>query len=723
MYIDDVYFSTLTGSNFDLLDLDRVEISRGPQGTLAGMNSMGGSIKLFTKKPDGKGGGYAEATYGSRNRTDFRGAADFTILEDQLFARIAGVARNQDGYVTRYDFACTHPALAASYNIPSYQDKTGCKLGTEGGKSYAGTRGSLRWLASDRLEINLSGDITRDNSEATPQTLLFVGTYTPTSLNPGDANTTFPRHSTAPTNGLAWWNPTTGTSPFISYTPYGPYAGDTFTKSPYVTYATFMDTLPSDGTAPWKAEPKSYVNGWGLSGNIDYQVTDAIKLVSVTSFRRYTAYWGQDYDSTPLGNALLTYYTWHRQFSQELRLQGQLFDSAVNWVLGGFYFAQKSHYGGRNELGPFSFIQDDTIPAKNKALFANVSWDITDKLQINGGLRYTKESKTFEYGRGGILGNAYPPCVVNGVNYGNVHPIFCGLNGAVGNFGGNKVDYRGVVQYQWTPALMTYASVATGFKGGGVNPRPYFPDQAVPFGEESLTAFEIGAKTDWFDNRLRANAAVFLNRYSNIIMPFGQNVATLPNLACLPNQNESFCSFYLNAGRAELKGAELEVETTPIDGLLINATLSYLDFSYKKITGCNVATDPTCTVNAGGLGAGLTYNMTTPFAPKWKYSVGAQYEIQVPGAGSLTPRLDLGHQSSMMSDAVNTPATRLASRTLLNGRVTWRDRDDTWSVALEVTNLTNKLYYTGLVGNNTGPLITGAPAAPREWAVTVKRKF
>ncbi len=150
MYIDDVYFSTLTGSNFDLLDLDRVEISRGPQGTLAGMNSIGGSIKLFTKKPNGDNGGYIEATYGSYNRTDVRGGADFTIIDDKLFARVAGVARNQDGYVTRYDFACTHPTLAATYNIPSYQDKTGCKLGTEGGKSYAGTRLSLRWLATER---------------------------------------------------------------------------------------------------------------------------------------------------------------------------------------------------------------------------------------------------------------------------------------------------------------------------------------------------------------------------------------------------------------------------------------------------------------------------------------------------------------------------------------------------------------------------------------------
>ncbi len=723
MYIDDVYYSTLTGSNFDLLDLDRVEISRGPQGTLAGMNSIGGSIKLFTKKPNGNDGGYVEATYGSYNRADVRGGADFTIVNDKLFARIAGVSRNQDGYVTRYDYACTHPGLAAIYNIPSYQDKTGCKLGTEGGKSYVGTRMSLRWLASDRLEVNLAADVTRDNSEATPQTLLFVGQYSPTGLTPGDSNTSYPRHTTAPTNGLNLWNPATGTSPFITYTPFGPYAGDTFSKSPYINYSTYVDTQPADGTSPWTAVAKSYVNSWGVSGNIDYQITDDIKLVSVSAYRRFTAYWAQDFDATNIGSAILTYDTWHRQFSQEVRLQGQLFDSSVNWVLGGFYFDQKSHYGGRNALGVFEFIEDDLIPAKNKAAFANVSWDVTDKLQLNGGVRYTSEQKSFLFGRGGVPGNVYPPCVVNGVSYGNVHPAFCGLNGATGNFSGHKVDYRAVAQYQWTPSLMTYASVATGFKGGGVNPRPFFPDQAIPFGEETLTAFEVGAKTDWFDNRLRANASLFLNRYSNIIASFGSSNGVVPNPACLPNPNEPLCSFYLNAGRAEMKGAELEIEATPIDNLLINATLSYLDFAYKKLTGCDTATDPTCTVNSGGLGAGLTYSMTTPFAPKWKYSIGAQYEIQVPGAGSLTPRMDLSYQSSVQTATVNSPATFLNGRTLLNGRVTWRAPDEKWSVALEVTNITNKLYYTGLSPNNNANLITGSPAAPREWAVTVKRQF
>src|SRR4030095_14387738 len=90
MYVDDVYYSTLTGSIFDLLDLERIEILRGPQGTLAGQNSIGGSVKLYSKRPDGNGGGHIEVKYGSYNHTEIRASGDFTVAPDKLFVRIAG---------------------------------------------------------------------------------------------------------------------------------------------------------------------------------------------------------------------------------------------------------------------------------------------------------------------------------------------------------------------------------------------------------------------------------------------------------------------------------------------------------------------------------------------------------------------------------------------------------------------------------------------------------
>ncbi len=208
IYVDDVYYSTLTGSIFDLLDLDHLEVLRGPQGTLAGMNSIGGAIKLYTKKPDDQGGGYLNATYGSFNRTEFRGAGDFTLAPDQLFVRISGVARHEDGYVTRYDYACTHPGA----NVPTAVDTSNCELGTEGGVAYAAVRAALRWTPNEQLEVNLAADHTADNSQAAPSTLLYVGQV---NGKTGVSAPTYPRFSSAPTGGIPLGTATG--SPFISY--------------------------------------------------------------------------------------------------------------------------------------------------------------------------------------------------------------------------------------------------------------------------------------------------------------------------------------------------------------------------------------------------------------------------------------------------------------------------------------------------------------------------
>ncbi|HEV7714077.1 MAG TPA: TonB-dependent receptor plug domain-containing protein, partial [Steroidobacteraceae bacterium] len=161
VYIDDVYYASLTGANFDLVDVDRVEILRGPQGTLAGRNSIGGAIKIFSSLPKGDDSGSLKVTYGTRHLIDVRASADFAIVPDRLFLRASGVSRSQDGYVNRYDYGCTHPGSG----IPNNGQQGDCLLGTEGGKDYTGGRVALRFLASDKVEINLTGDMIQDRSE------------------------------------------------------------------------------------------------------------------------------------------------------------------------------------------------------------------------------------------------------------------------------------------------------------------------------------------------------------------------------------------------------------------------------------------------------------------------------------------------------------------------------------------------------------------------------
>jgi iron complex outermembrane recepter protein len=686
MYVDDVYYSTLTGSIMDLLDLDHVEVLRGPQGTLAGMNSIGGAIKLYTQKPDGQGGGYVNATYGSFNRTELRAAGDFTLIPDQLFVRFSGVARHQDGYVTRYDYACTHPGA----NVPTAVDSSNCVLGTEGGVAYAAERVALRWRPDEALEINVTADHTGDNSEAAPSTLLYVGQV---NGKTGVSAPTYPRFSSAPAGGIPLG--TASGSAFIAYSPFGSYAQDATTHSPYMDYSSYCDAKPPDGTAPFCVPAVRQVSGYGIAGTVDYTPGRDISVKSITAMRYYSGVWSLDEDAAPLSDEILYNTVWHRQVSEELRLSGNLFAGAVKYTVGGFYIDQHSSYGGRIDLGSFDFIENDRFPATSKAGFLNVDWQITSALELNAGARYTKEDKTMVYGRLGVPGNTYP---------GGVAPQVASLNNVAGRFSGNKTDSRIALQYQWLPALMTYADVSTGFKGGGVNPRPFYAAQAISFAPETLTAYEVGIKSDWLEHRLRVNAAAFFDNYKDIQL-------IVNNCAFAGAQFATPCAAPINAGTAHISGAELEIQARPTRSLSVDASGSFLHFNYTSLSPLAV-------------GSGITPGMTTPFAPRWKYSAGVQYEVFLGHFGSVTPRLDLSHQDSFYGGANNAIYNRVNGYTLLNGHLTWRDVNDAWQVALEAKNLTDRLYYYGYFDNrSSSQTVLGEPAPPREWAVSLRRNF
>ena len=124
-------------------------------------------------------------------------------------------------------------------------------------------------------------------------------------------------------------------------------------------------------------------------------------------------------------------------------------------------------------------------------------------------------------------------------------------NGEVGSYSGSHVDYRVNLDYHWTAELMTYASVSTGFKGGGTNPRPFIPQQILPFGNGTLTAYEVGMKSDWFDHSLRANVAAFYNKYKQMQVV----LLTCPQFG---GHAVEPCAAPINGGNANIYGAELK---------------------------------------------------------------------------------------------------------------------------------------------------------------------
>ena len=165
IYVDDVYHPFTLGSEIDLLDLDRVEVLRGPQGTLFGRGAIGGVIRYVSKKPVGDNTGYIDVTYGSFNRLDVRAGYDFSI-SDTLMARVTGVSKHRDGYQKVFDFACLYPSASGNLNPRSINRGTDCELGTQGGQDVVGGRGILRWVPSETFESNTTLEYIDDTSEA-----------------------------------------------------------------------------------------------------------------------------------------------------------------------------------------------------------------------------------------------------------------------------------------------------------------------------------------------------------------------------------------------------------------------------------------------------------------------------------------------------------------------------------------------------------------------------
>src|SRR5215472_16353650 len=170
LYIDDVYYPRLTGANFDLMDVERVEVLRGPQGTLEGRNSEGGAIRFVSKKPTGDNDGYVSATYGTRNLLQLRGAADFR-LTDHLFARMAGTFSNQDGYVDVFNYDCVHPSPPPS--PPPSSGGIKCGQYSLGDVGYRALRATLRYLPSESFDAVLSADYIHDARNNGAEVLLY----------------------------------------------------------------------------------------------------------------------------------------------------------------------------------------------------------------------------------------------------------------------------------------------------------------------------------------------------------------------------------------------------------------------------------------------------------------------------------------------------------------------------------------------------------------------
>jgi iron complex outermembrane recepter protein len=435
-----------------------------------------------------------------------------------------------------------------------------------------------------------------------------------------------------------------------------------------------------------------------------------VNLLYIGSYRGYNSKFGQDQDASPIPIAQLDNELDHYAYTNEIRVNFKAAE-IVEGTVGAFYLKQKGTYTARVDLNYVTPVIDfihgpDTTPSSTKAVFATATVRPVDGLSITGGIRYTKDKKVYTYFRSnpdGTIPNGFNCFVANGV-FSEPNCILSGLFNIPGAFKGNRTDWRIAADYRFSPAFLAYASVSTGFKGGGVNPRPFVSDQAQPFNPETLTTYEIGFKADLLDRKVRLNGAAFFNKYDDII---------LGKLVCPESSLPSPCLRPANIGSADVKGFELEATIRPTRGVTLDGSFSVLDFKYT-------------TPSVGGLlvGSAIPANGITPYTPKTSYSVGAQYDYEM-DAGTASIRFDGAYQGALFTTSENTAFSRIPGRFISNGQISFTTADKDWKATLEVKNLFDKYYFLSVsdaTANSLG-IVSGVPALPRTWQVSVKRNF
>jgi len=729
IYVDDVYYSTTTGNILDLLDLERVEILRGPQGTLAGRNAIGGAIKLFTRKADGSDDGFISLTYGDFDRLDLKAAAGFTLVPDKLFVRMAGVSRSRDGYITRLDYACVHnlPDPGQPGGLPRYGPKTGngCEIGKDGGQNMTGGRFSMRWVPSDNFEATFSVNIVNDKSGGQPNVLIEAADNSGTAV-PVISSPTGPILSPA-------FNPNSISLVPIFFDNNGngiydagidiPYDDRFTTGGTYTNYATYINdgrSTPSplyQGGNPGQdmsiykpdvIEPINYLETRDYTLNLNWQVTDTISLLSVTSYREYLNTFADDNDGSPLAVQQLLQTMDHEQWTEEIRLNASLWDGFADLTLGLFYLDKETDEDARVDLNyaALDFLHGpDIVPSTAKAGYGQVSLHLSDRSDLSLGLRYSKDEKSYTFHRHNPDGTPVsgPPVTMIGF-FETGNPANSGVFGLDGltypPFTSSRWDYRVAYDYDFTDSVMGYAQIATGYKAGGANARPFFPSQIHSTKPEELLNYEIGVKSTLW-NQLRLNASAFYNDYTDLQL-------LVSECSWAPAGQQTPCAGVANVGDAEIKGFELEGVWSPNRAFSLDFSYAYLDFEYTEI-------DET---------TGVALDSAAPFTPENEWSIGAQYRFDLGDQGDLTARIDYAYTDDHYAAALNTRTALIDAYNLFNGRLTWRSEDTKWELSLEGTNLADKYYYLSLYDLYTGAGYTsGQPARPREFAFTVKRYF
>jgi iron complex outermembrane receptor protein len=633
-HVDGIYLSRPAGALTTLYDIERVEVLRGPQGTLYGRNATGGAVNVIPNGPTRESEGYLNATLGNYNLRRFEGALSGP-LSDSVSARIAFQTADRDGY---------------GRNITNGLDIDDL--------STRAVRGAVRFDLSPSADLTLSADYMEQDDHAYGFVLMGPGSLPDAGLGlPG-----------APLKGVLQGG-AVATNPRDSASDIGPFNNREF---------------------------------WGVGAELNLDL-GGVDFTSVSGYRSSSWRLTSDLDGT---SARMTYYEQlenSEQLSQEFRLSGEW--GGGDWMLGAYYFKEEM-FGGT--LIPFDpsvltpvaplppltslrqgFFGLGYIDTEATALFGHLRFQFNDAWALRLGGRYSEETKDIDEVNKIDPVTPWPPYV----------PVFPPT--PPGARQTTSASWSGftpslTLEYQPNEDLFLYATYSEGFKSGGFN----LGNAQPPFGEEEITAYEVGLRADWMNGRLRTNLTGFYYEYANLqVSKVNGPVVTIEN-----------------AAEASLYGAEFEITALPTDNLRIDANIALLESEYENYT----SVDPSrALLGPIDLSGNQLYQ-----APGYTVNLAVSYEIPT-SIGDFTLRgegrwIDQVYFSPFNLDHVSQPAHEVFNAFLL-----YDAPSGNWNASLFARNIADdRSVSSALVGSGlVGFPLVGSYDPPRTYGVQLGYRF
>lgn len=659
VFVDEVYVGRAAGWTANLFDLERVEVLRGPQGTLYGKNVVGGAVNLISRKPDETFRAQLSTSVGNYNLREFQGLVSAPIT-DNLFGKVAYSRKARDGYLKTLvgDFPEAFP----------FKDPSQLGRFEQLNKNTEAVRANLRWLPSDDLEINVSVDNAKLDENA------------PGFVRRGDADDI--RVAEGLIDDLKNRRVNLRSEPAVS----------------------------RNETTGFMARA-DYELGWSTLTSISaYRESDTLTTACCQAFDPRvlalspTAVAGATI-GTNLGGGNQQDES-AEQFSQEFRLTSTT-TGPVEWV-GGLYYLRETAQrvetwdfgvarfdgvGGLEDLVSFSppGLTDQDAKTESIAVYGQASWNITESLRLTAGARWTEDTKrqSVSTRAGGFL----------------VAESF----DLTAKDSWDEFTPKFVIDYQVSDEVFVYGLASKGFKSGGFQGSPPREiNAAVPFRPETAWLYEAGVKTDLFDRRARINLAAFYTDYQDL-----QVFQLLVPEEFAGDEVQPSFLVAQNAADARVRGIELEVTLLPLPGLTISGSYAYLDATFTDFFAPTGFVLPTDADSADRTGKRLRNS------PKHTGTLLVQFEQLLSGGSRLNYQLDWRYQARSFQDPNNQLAGSIPSYDLLDGRVSLMSADGQWEFSVFVENLLGEDYFVHGFPGGVPDGGTLTPGAPRMFGATL----